>query len=187
MEYLELIKEILAKLRITFIIIGCLAIALVAKFITTDKIWLAIVFCSVYLILLLSEWTYKSINKVLSTYKEKREGEKKKEEERKKDNEIIWQHFISLNDETMSTAVAIYKSKSPDPNNTLLRLLPLSSCPSYLIYASYDCPFDIPLGDRRYLPCIWGQQKDHNALITFNDYFFQLLDHYIKTGKKEKV
>lgn len=187
MEIAEIIRSILEKLKVTYIVISCLVVALVAKFITIDKIWLIITFCSVYLFLEFLEWSYVNINKFLNRYKANVLEERQEEEEEANNHELIWQHFISLGDKTLQVAIAIYESKMPDPNNSYLRLLPIGKCPSYLIYSSFQSPFDISLSDRNYIPCIYGKQKDNNVLITFNDYFYSLLENYIKTGKKVKL
>lgn len=187
MEVLELLKTLIEKLKVTYILIACLVTAFIAKFVTADKIWLVISFCSTYLLIEFIVWLHSKYLSYSQKHKEEMEEEENNKAEENNEKEIIWQHFISLSDETLNVAKEIYNSHMPDINNPLLRLLPIGNCPSNLIYACYDSPFDIQLGDRTYIPCISGELKDNNVLVTFNRYFYSLLENYIKTGNKIKV
>lgn len=187
MEVSELLKGLIEKLKITYIFIACLVTALIAKFITIDKIWLIISFCSTYLLIEFMVWLYSKFVSYFHHRQEEREEDENNKAEENNEKELIWQHFISLSDRTLEVAKEIYFANRPDINNPLLRLLPKGSCPSYLVYASFESPFDIPLSDRSYIPCISGEHKDDNVLITFNRYFYSLLEIYVKTGNKIKV
>lgn len=187
MELLELLKEVIEKLKVTYIFIACLVTALTAKFITIDKIWLIISFCSTYLIVEFIVWLYGKYL-TYSQIREKQIEEVKRDyAEEEKNKEIIWQHFISLSDRTLQVAKDIYDADKPDKSNPLLRLIPEKENFLFLIYASYENPFDIQLGDRYYIPCIRGERKDNNILIIFDSYFYMLLENYMKTGNKKKV
>lgn len=187
MEVFELLKYLIEKLKVTYIFIACLITALIAKFISTDKVWLIISFCSTYLIVEFIVWLYGKILSSSQIRKEKREEEKRKYAEEKSNEELIWQHFISLSDRTLQVAEDIYHAKMPDKSSPLIRLLPEREDFLFLVFASYKNPFDIQLGNRYYIPCISGESKDNNILVIFNRYFYLLLENYIKTGRKEKV
>lgn len=187
MELLELLKEVIEKLKVTYLFIACLVTALIAKFITIDKIWLIISFCSTYLITECIIWLHRKYLSYTQITLEKREKEKEFIAALNNNKEIIWQHFISLSDNTLNFAKEFYNANKPDINNPLLRILPIRNSPSYLVYSSFENPFDIQLDDRTYIPCVSGEHKDDNVLITFNSYFYSLLENYIKTGNKIKV
>lgn len=187
MEVLELLKTLIEKLKVTYILIACLVTAFIAKFVTADKIWLVISFCSTYLLVEFIVWLHSKYLSYSQKHKEEMEEEENNKTEENNEKELIWQHFISLSDRTLEVAKEIYYANRPDINNPLLRLLPKGSCPSYLVYASFESPFDIQLDNRSYIPCISGEHKDNNVLITFNSYFYSLLEIYVKTGNKTKL
>lgn len=187
MEVLELLKTLIEKLKVTYILIACLVTAFIAKFVTADKIWLVISFCSTYLLIEFIVWLHSKLLSYFHHRQEEREEEENNKAEENNEKELIWQHFISLSDRTLEVAKEIYYANKPDINNPLLRILPIRNSPSYLVYSSFENPFDIQLDYGTYIPCVSGEHKDDNVLITFNSYFYSLLEIYVKTGNKTKV
>lgn len=187
MEILEILKLIVEKLNVLDLVISVLFSALGAKFITDDKIWLIIIFCTTFILMQFIRWISQNITIQQKNYNEKKCKTEEVNKSEQSHKEMIWRHFISLSDKDLKYAQDIYNAKQPDPKDSYLRLIPDRSEVAGLFHYSNDNPFDINVGYRTYYPCIRAEFKRENIMLIFDPYFYDLLEHYLLTGRKERI
>ncbi len=106
----------------------------------------------------------------------------------RENNEILdrmWHLFLGLSDADMAFLKDIYFIGDRDPADKYVRFIRQDN--SYYNKVYSDESFDLPLGDRTYIPCIGKDFLGNTIVVHFHSYFYNLLEHYIKTDKKDKL
>lgn len=102
----------------------------------------------------------------------------------KKYNDRVWRAFNGLEEQNLKLLKAIYKMPFSDPDDKTSRML---STLDFRMYETSIEKTNIPTGNRTYRPCITIDYIGDKAHLTFNKYFFELLEHYSNTNEKTKL
>lgn len=132
------------------------------------------------------------VSKYYSNKKQKKIERDRKEESiitnnlaiEKEYNDRVWRAFNGLEEQNLKLLKAIYKMPLSDPDDKTSRMLSTSD---FRIYATSIEKTNIPIGNRAYRPCITIDYIGDKAHLTFNKYFFELLENYSNTNEKTKL
>ncbi|MDF2476476.1 MAG: hypothetical protein K0S24_1959 [Sphingobacterium sp.] len=99
-------------------------------------------------------------------------------------NDRVWRAFNGLEEQNLKLLKAIYKMPFSDPDDKTSRMLSTSD---FRIYATSIEKTNIPTGNRTYRPCITIDYIGDKAHLSFDKYFFELLENYSNTNEKTKL
>jgi predicted membrane protein len=178
---MEWLKVLLEKVRIHSFI-GAMAFVCLAALIFSFNMWILLfVFCVSFLLIEFFIYLCKKLEEKESQH------EKYKNVVRENDEILdrMWHLFWGLSDADMKFLKGIYFIEDKDPADKYVRFIRQDN--SYYNKVYSDESFDLPLGDRTYIPCIGKDFLGNTIVLHFHYYFYDLLEHYLKTGKKEKL
>lgn len=102
----------------------------------------------------------------------------------KEHKDKVWRAFNGLEESDLNLLKIIYRMPLSDPDNKAARMvtqLELS------IYNKSIEKTNIYSGDRSYMPCVWIDYIGDKAHLTFDKYFYELLENYSNTNEKKKI
>jgi|WetSurMetagenome_2_1015567.scaffolds.fasta_scaffold137146_2 hypothetical protein len=173
---LDWLKSILDKFDKYSILWACLGCAIFAiKYPNKSKWWLVLVFCAICLLVDGVRRLRKHIvkQKIANNEikKEKAENERKIE----KKHVEIWQIFLVLKESSMEYLVKIFKNENKDPENIYVRFVENNDKSVSWNLNKYLTFFHIV------------RESSDFITLEIDPYFYKLIEHYIKTGKKERI
>ena len=178
---MEWLKVLLEKVRIHSFI-GAMVFVCLAALIFSFNMWiLLLVFCVSFLLIEFFIYLSHKLNE------KEIQHEKHKKVVRENDEILdrIWHLFLGLSDADMKFLKGIYFIENRDPSDKYVRLIQQGDLYYSRIYT--EDSFDLYLTDRSYIPCLRKDFLRKTIVVHFHFYFYDLLEHYLKTGKKEKL
>lgn len=180
----DFLKAVIEKLRMD-LLLAALAISIfLFKVIGFDVWWMVFSFCIAYLILIGIEHWAKHIKTNIANEKKARLRSAEQEREDAFYKEEVWKRFFALDERSLQLVKEIYLSEK-DPQNPLIRYVRDYGNIAFEIERSVD--FRVSEGDRRYRPLLHAEIIANASVITFDPYYLALVEHFVKTGKKERV
>lgn len=177
------------KLRILTWIGALLVVAFTAVFYTADFWVLILVGTSSILLIELTIFSFKKHKWYIEKRRKKNEQIRISKKSISNREEKIWHLFIGLSDDNLKLAIQIFKS-SIDPSNEKLRIIREGSNLYFNLYTlgmGMQNPFEIHSSNYWQIPCIWKERLGNSLIVHFDDYFYRLIEHYVKTKKKSKL
>lgn len=102
----------------------------------------------------------------------------------KKIKDRVWRAFNGLEEYDLNLLRNIHRMPLSDPDNKTSRMI------TQLELSLYNKSIEmtnIPSGDRSYMPCICIDYIGDKAHLTFDKYFYELLENYSNTNEKKKI
>jgi hypothetical protein len=175
MDFFVWLKSILEKFDKYSILWGCLGCAAFAIiFPHKSKWWLVLVFCAICLLVDGIRRLWKYILKQIDENNEIKKRRAEKEEQIENENAEIWHMFIGLGQDPMKYLVKIFNEGEKDYENIYVRII-----------ENGESIMEWRLG--RFPLGIHFESLPDSITLNFDPYFYKLIEHYIKTGKKEQV
>jgi len=102
----------------------------------------------------------------------------------KEHNDRVWRAFNGLEEQDLRLLKAIYEMPLSDPDDKTSRMISQSS---FSLYDGSIEKTNLPSGDRRYRRCVMIDNIGDKAHLTFDRYFYELLQNYCITNEKKKL
>lgn len=180
----DFFKALVEKLRVDLLLASLAVAILLFKVFDFDVWWMLFAFSIAYIVLLGAEKAVKAIRKKKELKKQAIARAIKEKREEEDLNEEVWKRFYALDSKTLGLVKTIYLAEK-DPSNSLIRYIHDGGALAYEIDRDYN--FRIPEHDRVYYPLLYAEHISNASVITFNQYYMELVAHYVDKGKKERV
>lgn len=145
-------------------------------------LWLVLIF--VIVTFFVSKYYSSDRQKKVEQDNKRKVIDAKNAEIQKEHKDKVWRAFNGLEESDLILLNNIYLMPLSDPDNKAARMV------TQLELSIYNKPIEktnIYSGDRSYLPCIWIDYIGDKAHLTFDDYFYKLLENYSNTNEKKKL
>ena len=180
----DFFKILLERLRIDILLASLAVAVLLYKLMGFDAWWMVFVFCLTALSIMGVE---KGIKKLSDRREFRRQEEKKRVKQQLEDDELneqVWQHFYTLDGQSLELVKKVYYSEK-DPSNPYVRYIQDGGVLAYQI--DKDPVFRVYDGDRCYYPLLNAEHIGNATVVTFMPYYLDLVKRYVDSGKKERV
>lgn len=181
---MEWLKVLLEKAKLHSIIGAIAATVLLEKLFRFDLWLLILVFCVSFLLIEYFIYLVKSIKEGKKNAEAEARREEKQMQEYKKCSDLIWHFFLSMPDDVFILSKAIYYIEDKDPHNKYVRVVKDGTEYYYKLYRNEN--FNISVALNKYISCIHMKHLNRAIVVTFNPIFYDLLECYLETGRKEK-
>lgn len=186
-----MISELLKKIDIktTPLLIAFLIVLVVARFgygQGSMLLELLIILLSVYLFVIFVIWGYNTIQKRKLDERCKQYENRKKTIKNEETNELIWNFFLGLSNQRLQLLIELIKL--PEAGSKYKRVVPPMTILKNQL--EYDDGFKIRTGFNWYIPMLMitdNYEADASMVVDINPTLYHLIEHYNKTGKKERV
>jgi len=145
-------------------------------------LWLTLIFMIVTFFV--SKYYSRNRQKKVEQYNKQNLNNAKKLAIEKEYKNRVWRAFNGLEEQDLRLLKAIYEMPLSDPDNKTSRMISQSSLS---LYDESIKKTNIPLGDRTYRPCIMIDYIGDKAHLTFDWYFYELLQNYCNINEKKKL
>ncbi len=186
-----MISEILKKIEIktTPLLVALLVVLSVARFWYDQNnmlIELLIILLAVYLLIIFIMWVYTAIQKRKHKEMCKRNEYRRKAIKNDQTCERIWNFFLGLSNQRMQMLFELIKL--PEAGSKYKRVVqPRTKLKNQL---TYDDDFKIHIDYNWYLPLLiisCNYEPDAPMVVDIDPTFYDYIEHYMATGRKERV
>lgn len=177
-------KAIVDKLRVDLLLASLAIAILLFKIIAFDAWWMVFVFCVSYLALVGIEFLIRRLKRNRETQR-KIQGQLIQERQKEEDfNEEVWKRFYALDKQSLECVTRVYLADK-DPCNPYVRFIRDGGLMAYSIERNEA--FRIPKGGSYYYLLLRAEHIGNTSVISFQPYYFDLVAHYVETGKMERL
>lgn len=186
-----MISELLKKIDIktTPLLVALLVVLVTARFLYTQSsmlLELFIILLSVYLLIIFIIWSFATIQKKKQAEEYKRNESRKKSIKNSQTYEQIWNFFLGLSNQRMQMLFDLIKL--PEAGSKYKRVVqPMTKLKNQL---ACDDSFKIRIDFHWYLPMLiisCNYESDAPMVVDIDPTFYSFIEHYMRTGKKERI
>lgn len=182
---MEWFKILLEKARVHSVVAAFIPLGICA-ILCSNNFWILLIVYSIsFLLIELGFYWHKLyMQKRIESQRIKKLAQRE-EEEFQYHKDMIWHFFLAISESDLNLAIKLFKIENRDPSDRYVRVIKRK----YVEYfqSFYLSNFELRTGDHSYIPCIRIETLGNTTVLHFWPYFYDLLEFYIKTGKKEKL